>query len=44
MSVSVAMAAYNGEKYIKEQVLSILKQLSCSDELVISYDKSDDNT
>lgn len=44
MGVSVAMATYNGEKYIKEQVLSILKQLGCSDELVISYDKSADNT
>ena len=38
------MAVYNGEKYIQEQILSILKQLSCSDEIVISYDKSTDNT
>lgn len=44
MGISVAMAVYNGEKYIKEQILSILKQLHCSDELVISYDKSTDDT
>lgn len=44
MAISVAMAVYNGEKYIKEQILSILKQLKCNDELVISYDKSSDNT
>lgn len=44
MGISVAMAVYNGEKYIKEQILSILKQLNCSDEIVISYDKSTDNT
>lgn len=44
MGISVAMAVYNGEKYIKEQILSILKQLNCNDELVISYDKSTDDT
>lgn len=38
------MAVYNGEKYIAEQILSVLKQLNCNDELVISYDKSTDNT
>lgn len=44
MSISVAMAVYNGEKYIKDQILSILNQLNYNDELVISYDKSSDNT
>ena len=44
MGISVAMAVYNGEKYIKEQILSILKQLNCKDELVSSYDKSSDHT
>lgn len=44
MSVSVAMAVYNGEKYIKEQLDSILPQLGNNDELVISYDKSQDKT
>ena len=42
--ISVAMATYNGEKYIKEQIDSILKNLSPSDELVISDDGSTDNT
>ena len=32
--VSVAMAVYNGEKYLKEQLDSILPQLSCNDEIV----------
>lgn len=44
MSVSVAMAVYNGGKYIEQQISSILVQLSDEDELVISYDKSEDNT
>ena len=43
-SVSVAMAAYNGEKYIKEQIESILCQLEERDELVISLDPSTDST
>lgn len=42
--ISVAMATYNGEKYIKEQLESILKQLSDSDEVIISDDGSIDNT
>lgn len=42
--ISVAMATYNGEKYIKEQMDSILKNLSLNDELVISDDGSTDNT
>ena len=42
--VSVAMATYNGEKYIKEQINSILKNLKQDDELVISDDGSKDNT
>ena len=41
---SVAMAVYNGEKYICQQIDSILVQLEEKDELVISYDKSSDNT
>lgn len=28
MAVSVVMAAYNGEKYIKEQIDSIIEQLN----------------
>jgi glycosyltransferase involved in cell wall biosynthesis len=38
------MATYNGEKYIKEQVTSILRQLSDNDELVVSDDNSIDRT
>ena len=41
---SVAMAVYNGEKYIVEQIESILRCMSEKDELVISYDVSNDNT
>ena len=41
---SVAMAVYNGEKHIRQQIDSILSQLEEYDELVISYDKSLDNT
>lgn len=41
---SVAMAVYNGEKYIREQIDSIISMLGPSDELVISYDKSTDHT
>lgn len=44
MSVSVAMAVYNGEKYLKKQLYSILNQLDKDDEIIISYDKSSDKT
>lgn len=42
--ISVCLASYNGEKYIYEQIESILKQLSENDELIISDDGSTDNT
>jgi glycosyltransferase involved in cell wall biosynthesis len=42
--ISVCMATYNGEDYLKEQIDSILFQLSEEDELVISDDHSIDNT
>lgn len=38
------MATYNGEKYIREQIDSILPQLNNGDELIISDDGSTDNT
>lgn len=38
------MAAHNGQKYIKQQLESILIQLSVSDEIVISDDGSTDAT
>ena len=43
-TVSVAMATYNGEKYILEQLDSIVKQTVLPDEIVISDDNSTDNT
>ena len=44
MTVSVALAAYNGEQYIAEQISSILPQLSEDDEIVVSLDPSTDGT
>lgn len=42
--ISVCMATYNGSKYIREQIDSILPQLSENDELIISDDHSTDCT
>lgn len=42
--ISVALATYNGEKYIKEQLESIIDQTVMVDEIVISDDGSKDNT
>ena len=44
MRISVAMATYNGEKYIREQIESILKQTVIPDEIIISDDGSQDRT
>lgn len=38
MRISVALAYYRGEQYIREQLQSILPQLSLQDEVVISVD------
>ena len=38
------MAAYNGEKYIKEQLESVLSQLDEQDEVIVSDDGSSDHT
>ncbi|MGL4458190.1 MAG: glycosyltransferase family 2 protein [Plesiomonas shigelloides] len=38
------MATYNGERYIKEQIESILPQLNDGDELIVSDDGSTDKT
>lgn len=44
-SISVCMAAFNGEKFIKEQLDSILSQLThTNDELIIIDDYSQDKT
>lgn len=41
---SVAMAVYEGEKFLIPQIESVLSQLGPEDELVISYDRSSDGT
>lgn len=42
--ISVCIAAYNGANYVREQVVSILCQLSADDEIIISDDGSTDDT
>ncbi len=42
--VSVAMAVYNGERYLSEQIVSILSQLGPDDEFVLSLDPSSDES
>lgn len=42
--ISVCMATYNGQKYIHEQLASILPQLGDDDEVIISDDGSTDST
>lgn len=42
--VSVAMAVYNGGRYLQEQLNSILVQLGENDEIIISVDPSNDRT
>lgn len=42
--ISVCLATYNGERFIKEQIASILEQLDKDDELIISDDGSTDYT
>ena len=44
MAVSVAMAVYNGEKYLEQQIRSIADQLTADDELIVSYNESNDST
>ena len=42
--VSVCLATYNGEKYLNQQIDSILQQLRDGDELIVSDDGSTDRT
>lgn len=42
--VSVCIATYNGELYLREQIDSILLQISETDEIIISDDNSRDKT
>ena len=43
-NVSVCMAVYNGEKYIRQQIESVLNELQQDDELLIYDDLSTDTT
>lgn len=44
MKISVCLATFNGEKYLQQQIESILIQLGDNDELIISDDGSFDKT
>lgn len=44
MKISIAMATYNGMKYIQEQLDSIRLQNMKADELIITDDASTDGT
>ncbi len=41
---SVCLATYNGEKFIKQQLESVLKQINSEDEVIVSDDGSTDGT
>lgn len=43
-NISVALATFNGEKYIEKQIKSILIQLIDGDEIIVSDDGSTDKT
>ena len=43
-SISVAMATYNGEKYLEEQLDSILSQTLLPSEIIVCDDQSTDGT
>ena len=44
MKISVLMCTYNGEKYVKEQLYSIINQTFKPNEIIIVDDNSKDNT
>jgi len=44
VKISIAMATYNGEKYLQEQLDSFVQQTRLPDELVVSDDGSTDQT
>lgn len=44
MKISVVMATYNGEKYLEQQILSILNQTVKPDEFIVCDDGSTDGT
>ncbi len=44
MKFSVCIAVYNGEEYLKQQLVSILEQLNIDDEVIVVNDKSSDDS
>jgi len=42
--ISICMASYNGSRYVKEQLESILLQIESDDEIIVVDDASTDNT
>lgn len=44
MKISITMATYNGQQYLKEQLDSFLVQTRLPDELIITDDCSSDKT
>ena len=44
MKISVCIATFNGGRFIREQVMSVLPQLGKADEIVVSDDGSTDDT
>src|ERR1700751_1590888 len=44
MRVSIALAVYNGERFIAEQLESLANQTRLPDELIVSDDASTDQT
>lgn len=44
MKISVVMTTYNGEKYLEQQILSILNQTLKPVEIIVCDDRSTDNT
>ena len=44
LKASICMATYNGSRYVREQIDSVLEQLQPGDELIVSDDGSTDDT
>ena len=44
MNISVCMTTYNGERYVAEQITSILEELKSDDEVIVVDDCSKDGT
>lgn len=44
LAISVCIASYNGERFITDQIKSILDQLSAEDEIIVVDDASTDST